>query len=200
MLDRVAIPETVLICGTGPSLQDLVDQDPGEFYTFGVNDIGRWFTPNHLVVSDQPGCFDAIDRRPWILNSQAEHFWVSGGWEHGPHAPERHRIPWQGVPDHYKWSFHSGHLRDEKVLVCLTTPFTCVGIAYKLGAKKIGLIGVDLGGHSQLEASANYLNYRFRQYATALEHYDVELVNCSPVSLLTNLERDDLESFRTPAV
>lgn len=40
--------ETILVCGCGSSLNEL--KDPEKFITIGVNDIGRKFDPNYLVV------------------------------------------------------------------------------------------------------------------------------------------------------
>ena len=40
--------ESIVVCGCGPSLTELAE--PQCFVTIGVNDVGRLFDPNYLVV------------------------------------------------------------------------------------------------------------------------------------------------------
>src|SRR3954465_13234375 len=48
--------ETVVVCGCGVSLRQL--RDPERFVTIGVNDVGRLFTPDYLVVVNERRQFD----------------------------------------------------------------------------------------------------------------------------------------------
>jgi hypothetical protein len=46
---------TILVCGCGQSLNQL--ERPEEFITIGVNDVGRKFQPDYLVVVNPPHQF-----------------------------------------------------------------------------------------------------------------------------------------------
>ena len=45
--------ETLIVCGCGESLNDLAH--PAQYITIGVNDVGRRFQPNYLVVDEKGG-------------------------------------------------------------------------------------------------------------------------------------------------
>lgn len=183
----------ILVCGTGPSLDFLVRLGPGDFHTVGVNDIGRHFHPNHLVVIDQPGNFGP-ERRKWVLGTQASTVWIPGGWEH-LHHPDVRMIPWKGLENDHP-EIRPEQLTDHMILACKTSVFTATQIAFRLRPRRIGLIGVDLDTHWQLHSSVTVLNRRFGELSRAMEWFGVGLFNCSPISALTSLRRMDLESFR----
>src|SRR5262245_2096962 len=60
---------TVLVCGCGESL-NLVEH-PERFITIGVNDVGRRFTPDYLVVVN-PRAHFAGDRFRYVETSAAK--------------------------------------------------------------------------------------------------------------------------------
>src|SRR6476660_6749716 len=60
----------IVVCGCGESLNELTE--PERFITIGVNDVGRRFTPNYLVVVNPRNQFTG-DRFRHVENSQAEY-------------------------------------------------------------------------------------------------------------------------------
>jgi hypothetical protein len=61
--------ETVIVCGCGTSLA-LLEQPEG-FVTIGVDDVGRLFTPDYLVVVNERRQFDR-ERYLHVQRSQAK--------------------------------------------------------------------------------------------------------------------------------
>src|SRR3954447_13438643 len=59
----------VLVCGCGASLNLL--ETPERFITIGVNDVGRRFTPDYLVVVNERRQF-AAERYAFVENSRAK--------------------------------------------------------------------------------------------------------------------------------
>src|SRR5262245_31028731 len=60
--------ETILVCGCGESLNLL--ERPERFITIGVNDVGRRFTPDYLVVVNPRSQFSA-ERFSYVERSSA---------------------------------------------------------------------------------------------------------------------------------
>ena len=60
--------ETFLVCGCGSSLSQVIA--PKRFVTIGVNDVGRLFHPDYLVVLNPPGQFSG-DRFRYVERSRA---------------------------------------------------------------------------------------------------------------------------------
>src|SRR5689334_11946287 len=61
--------DTVIVCGCGTSLTLL--KQPERFVTIGVNDVGRLFTPDYLVVVNGRRQFDR-ERYLYVEQSQAK--------------------------------------------------------------------------------------------------------------------------------
>ncbi len=57
--------KTIIVCGCGESLNDLTQ--PERFITIGVNDVGRKFQPNYLVVVNPKNQFSG-DRFKYVQN------------------------------------------------------------------------------------------------------------------------------------
>ncbi len=62
--------ETIVVCGCGESLRDLTQ--PERFITIGVNDVGRLFHPNNLVVVNPRQQFSGTRFR-YVEHSQAKY-------------------------------------------------------------------------------------------------------------------------------
>src|SRR5215218_8630449 len=60
---------TIIVCGCGESLNALTE--PERFITIGVNDVGRKFHPDYLVVVNPRDQFSG-DRFTYVENSEAE--------------------------------------------------------------------------------------------------------------------------------
>src|SRR6185369_5032410 len=65
--------QSIIVCGCGESLNELTQ--PERFITIGVNDVGRRFTPNYLVVVNPRNQFTG-DRFSYVETSQAEYLFT----------------------------------------------------------------------------------------------------------------------------
>ncbi len=63
--------EDIVVCGCGRSLATL--PAPARYITIGVNDVGRRFTPDYLVVLNPPSSF-AGDRWAHIRRTNPRYF------------------------------------------------------------------------------------------------------------------------------
>ena len=175
----------IVVCGCGPSLHEL--ERPGDHITIGVNDVGRRFQPNYLVVVNMPSQF-APGRFRHVAESQADALFT-----HLP-LPVDHpevvefrlgRRSGVGVPE-------PGRLHYTR-----NSPYVAVGLAAHMGARRIGLIGVDFTDHHFFGETGRHPLTRHlaeieREYgclAAALRSRGVELVNLSSVSRLRSLPR-----------
>src|SRR6185369_990426 len=59
---------SIVVCGCGSSLSAL--SSPGRFLTIGVNDVGRLFDPDYLVVVNHRNQFSG-DRFRYVAESRA---------------------------------------------------------------------------------------------------------------------------------
>src|SRR5882757_5808988 len=64
---------TVVVCGCGESLRQLTA--PHRFITIGVNDVGRMFQPDYLVVVNPREQFSG-DRFSWVESSRAKYLFT----------------------------------------------------------------------------------------------------------------------------
>jgi hypothetical protein len=184
----------VVVCGCGESLRTL--KQPHRFTTIGVNDVGRLFDPDYLVVIDGPEHLK--DRYRYVAQSRARYVFTSRPDLLLDHAPlVRFRV-----------AAHGEAAPDDPIMLPLSapnlmTPFIAVCLAIHMGAKNIGLIGVDLTDTNFAGTIAQH------QWATRVETIDAEfdrlrrvtlprgvrIFNLSPVSRLTSLPKMDLATF-----
>jgi hypothetical protein len=122
-----------VVCGCGPSLKDFPKRPA--CITIGVNDVGRHFDPDYLVVVNPPSQFRP-DRRGAIKESRARAVFTQyAEWrlQHAPLVPIAFGV-YGGVdfsnPDVLHYTPNS--------------PYVAVCLAIHMGAARIGLIGVDL--------------------------------------------------------
>ncbi|WP_420227248.1 hypothetical protein [Pigmentiphaga litoralis] len=125
---------TILVCGCGESLTRLT-QAQG-IITIGVNDVGRWFTPDYLVVLNTRRQFTA-DRYAYIDASRAGTLVTQldpAGFAH-PDVVQ-FRLGRRGGTE----------LSDDDTMAYSnTSPYVAIQLARHLGARRIGLLGVDFG-------------------------------------------------------
>lgn len=178
---------SMVVCGCGPSLGLLAD--PAAQLTIGVNDVGRLFDPTYLVVLNPPAQF-APDRYEHIRLSRARALFTQ--LELGPVVPPvvRFRLGRYGGTDD----------GDGQVLhYTQNSPYVAVLLAAFMGARRIGLIGVDLTddhffgatGRHPLAGRLDSIDAQYAALARALAARGVELVNLSPLSRLRSLPRSD---------
>jgi glycosyltransferase involved in cell wall biosynthesis len=186
--------ETIVVCGCGRSLNDL--PCPERWISIGVNDVGRLFDPTYLVVLNPRRQF-AGDRFRYVLESRARALFTQLdprhlGLEHG-HVV-RFRLGQRGGTD-----FSGG----DALPYTRNSPYVAVCLAAFMGAKRIGLIGVDFTDHHffaetgrhSLARDLDTIDREYRQLAAALARHGVELVNLSNASRLTSLTRAEPASF-----
>jgi glycosyltransferase involved in cell wall biosynthesis len=173
--------ETILVCGCGESLNDLTQ--PNRFITIGVNDIGRRFHPNYLVVVNPRSQFSG-DRFRYIKESRAACLFTQ--LDLGVPHPQivRFRLGAYGGTD----------FSDSSVLhYTQNSPYVALCLAVHMGARRIGLIGVDFTDHHFFaKTGAHPLAARLaeidREYATlarACHDLGIEIINLSRQSKLT---------------
>lgn len=190
---------TVLVCGCGPSLLDLPPQ-PG-IVSIGVNDVGRHFDPDYLVVVNPPQQFRG-GRFAHVRASRASALFTQ--LDLGAVKPPvvRFRLGQRG-------GTAVGHGADDGDVLHYTqnSPYVAVGLAACMGATRIGLLGVDFTDHHFFGATGRHplagrlaqIDAEYGALADALAARGVELLNLSPVSRLTRVPRAALAGFLAAA-
>ena len=186
----------IVVCGCGMSLLQFKDHH-SDFITIGVNDVSKLFNPTYLVVTDSPMRF--IEKRRAEVNaSNASYFFTcASGWRH------ENIVHFELGKKGSAKSLDSPNMIDHFV----NSPYVAAGLAYKLGAKKIGLVGVDFtdghfynpkdGPHPVVKV--NYLkrvNSAYQELAAELKKRGVELYNLSSISRV-ELPKMSIEEFKS---
>lgn len=175
--------QKIIVCGCGTSLSDFLPYH-SDYITIGVNDVPRLFDPTYLVVTDHMTRFEG-KRKDYVMESKAKHlFTCVKGWRH-PHL--------------VFFELGSRALKNldspNKVDHFLNSPYVAVNIAYKMGAKHIGLIGVDFtsghfynkndGAHPIVKISQfTQVNSAYQVLRNELNNRGVGLYNLSEISTL----------------
>lgn len=173
--------ETILVCGCGCSLRDLVA--PERFTTIGVNDVGRLFTPDYLVVLNPRSQF-SDDRFRYVEESQAKALFTQ--LDLGISHPNlvRFRLGRRGDAD----------LSDAVSLPYTSnSPYVALCLALHMGAKRIGLIGVDFTDHHffgptgshPLSERLKQIDDEYKALARTCARLGVEVYNLGATSRLT---------------
>ena len=184
--------ETIVVCGCGPSLNDLPVRPT--CITIGVNDVGRRFDPDYLVVVNPPAQFPP-ERRRTIEESRARAVFTQYSDWRLEHA---RRVP-------VTFGAYGGvDFSNPNVLhYTRNSPYVALCLAVHLGATRIGLIGVDFtdnhffgatGAHP-LAGSLGQIDAEYSRLRDACIGRGVDVVNLSPVSRLTGFPRTDLAKF-----
>jgi hypothetical protein len=186
--------EKIIVCGCGVSLEK-IRNSYREYITIGVNDVPAMFDPTYLLVTDHPGRFYG-SRKELVQKSSAKFlFTCVKGWRH---------------PNMVHFDLGSKELRNlesnSKIDHFLNSPYVAIGLAYKMGAKNIGLIGVDFtNGHfynrtdgSHPLIKANYLrrlNSAYQVMVAELAKRGTSLYNLSETSRI-EIPKISLEKFK----
>ena len=183
---------TMVVCGCGESLCDFNAQ--GEFITIGVNDVGRMFQPDYLVVVNPREQFSG-DRFSWVESSRAKHLFT-----HLDLA-----IPHPCVVRFTLGQFEGTDFSNPDVLhYAQNSPYVALCLACHMGAKRIGLVGVDftdnhffgVTGPHVLTPQLSSINEQYRRLGEALRSRGIEVVNLSRKSRLTAFPKVRIEDFR----
>jgi len=184
--------QRIVVCGCGASLKELAN--PGEHITIGVNDVGRLFDPTYLVVVNPRTQFKG-DRFRHVEHSHAQVLFTQ--LDLGRVRPPVARV---------KLGKYGGtEIGTTDVLpYTQNSPYVAVCLAAYMGARHIGLIGVDFTddhffaptGRHPLAGRLHEIDAQYGRLADALRRRGVTLVNLSGVSRLTSLPRIRLDDAR----
>ena len=156
----------------------------------GVNDVARLIQPDYLVVVNSQASFG--DRWRWIAESTCPVF------THMRDLPlgERRVMVQLGK---------SGGVKIDGFRLPFTnnSPYVAACIAEYLGAKKIGLLGVDFTdnhffastGEHRLTKQLRVIDGQYGKLSAAMSARGVELLNLSADSRLKHLKRVGIEEF-----
>jgi hypothetical protein len=185
----------IVVCGCGESLTSL--RQPERFVTIGVNDVGRLFQPNYLVVIDGREHFKG-DRFHYVETSEAEYIFTqrSGLGIRNPNVVQ-FRLGEKNSPD----------ASDPEVLpfscAAVMTPYIAVCLAIYMGARNIGLIGVDLTdrhffgdtGVHQWTSHVAGIDAQFEWLTGLALERGARIFNLSETSRLASLPQMGIETF-----
>ena len=181
--------EAIVVCGCGASLKQL--QRPERFVTIGVNDVGRLFTPDYLIVVNERRQFTP-ERYVHVEQSQAKAVFSQLELAH-PRAV-RFKLGRRGGTD--RPDADTLHYANN-------SPYVAVNLARHMGAARIGLIGVDFAddhffsvtGRHPLAGQLPQIDREYAALAAACRTEGVALVNLSPMSRLQCLPRMAIEDW-----
>ena len=182
----------IIVCGCGSSLNSL--ERPERFITIGVNDVGRLFDPNYLVVVDPRDRFKS-NRFDFVENSKAGYLFTQRADLNLTHPDV---VPFRlGQKDGTDFS-------DPDVLhYGVITPYVALCLAIHMGATNIGLIGVDFTdnhffgetGQHEWAPHITTIDAQFERLSRAAFARNVRIFNLSRKSRVTALPKMDLETF-----
>jgi SAM-dependent methyltransferase len=182
--------ETILVCGCGSSLTEVAG--PERFITIGVNDVGRMFQPDYLVVLNSRPQF-SHDRYRHVEESRARAVFTQLrlGLSH-PHVIT-FRLGRRGGTD----------VDGATLPYTRNSPYVALALAMHMGARRIGLIGVDFTenhffgrtGRHPLSRELPQIDGEYTRLAEACRQRGVELFNLSATSRLTGLPKMSFGAF-----
>jgi hypothetical protein len=183
--------ETFIIAGCGSSIN--LYSDFSDYYVIGVNDIERILTPDFLIVVNEISTF------------------MRGRWDYVNKSLSpvifSHPGPIQKSENLVKINLgeRNGVNLDDLTKVDFTTnsPYMAAIIAYQLGAKKIGMIGVDFTNHHffaetgahRLTKNIVEIDTQYRNLRIELEKRGVKVANLSNISSLEAWPKMNIETF-----
>jgi len=187
--------ETILVCGCGSSLAQVVA--PERTITIGVNDVGRLFDPDYLVVVNPRTQFSA-GRFAYVEKSRAKAIFtqLDLGIKH-PNVV-RFRLGKRAGTD---------FANPDVLPFTRNSPYPALCLAIHMGARRIGIIGVDFTpnhffantGRHALSAEVSQIDREYRQLSESCRPKGIEVFNLSPDSLLTAFPKITQEEFLRPA-
>ena len=188
--------ETLLVCGCGSSLSQIVA--PERVVTIGVNDVGRLFDPDYLMVLNPRQQFTG-DRFRYVEQSRAKVVFtqLDLGISH-PHVV-RFRLGRKGGTD----------LSDPDSLpYTRNSPYPALCLAMHMGARRIGLIGVDFTDHHFFAPTGRHslagefpqIDREYQQLFESCRRRGIEVFNLSRESRLTAFPMMAPEDFMKDAL
>jgi hypothetical protein len=187
-----------IVSGCGVSAHILTRYNISDVFLIGVNDIGRLVQPDGLVIVDKMSRFSE-ERIDSILSTKAKYFFthLKNDWKFNDLITET--IHFSLGQKHSVVNLNKKDVVDYSV----TSAYMAVHIAYKLGFKEIGMIGVDFqndhfykkSGKHPLTKKLNIIKDDFKQLHKALSTYNTDLYNLSNISLIDTIPFLDINTF-----
>jgi glycosyltransferase involved in cell wall biosynthesis len=186
---------TIVVCGCGRSLAEL--PTPERWLTIGVNDVGRLFDPTYLVVVNPRSQFRG-DRFRHVAASRARALFTQLD-------PRRDLALTHPAIVRFRLGRRGGTDLDDPDALPYTrnSPYVAACLAAFLGARRIGLIGVDFTDHHFFAPTGSHplarelaqIDREYGRLAAALARRGVELVNLSAESRLAALPKAPAAEF-----
>lgn len=189
--------EKIIVVGCGVSARNILPYKD-EFTIIGVNDIGRLFHPTYLLITDAPNRFHG-KRYDIVHRSQAKFVFT-------PVKKWRLENPTKKVM--FKLGKRGVATLDRKDTLdhFYTSPYCGLILAYKMGAKHIGMIGVDFTPHHFYQKDGNHELVRmnkikniddvFGQLRVELENRGTHLYNLSEESQISTFPKITIDDFK----
>ena len=183
--------ETIIVCGCGESLNEL--KCPQRFTTIGVNDVGRRFDPTYLVVVNPRQQFKN-DRFQYVETSRAKAIFTQLDLE----------IKHPQVVRFALGKRNGTVISDPNTLpYTQNSPYVALCLAAHMGAKFIGLIGVDFTDHHFFAKTGRHplngqfakIDAEYRALNEALSKMGIEVLNLSSQSRLTAFNKIECDTF-----
>lgn len=187
--------QKIVVCGCGMSLLDF-KRNQSDFITIGVNDVPSLFNPTYLVITDHPVRFSEARKKLVNESDVKAMFTCVKGWRHERMA--MFELGKKGV----------GNLNDpNKVDHFLNSPYAAINVAYKMGARTIGMIGVDFSeGHFYSPKDGKHslarmgymrdINAGYKMIQKELELNGANLYNLSSISTVKPVKKITIEEFK----
>lgn len=190
-----------IVMGLGESTNLIIEEDLSDFVTIGVNDISRVYDPMYVVTVDMSNRLGSV-RSEGVINMKSQYLFTQiKEWEKVPKLAGKVVLFKLGSKDLKNLNNHG------TLDFSCNSPYIAVILAYQMGCREIGLIGVDFtDNHCHTKDGVHELvkNNRVpeidRDYARlghALAINGCTLRNLSASSKLTSLPKMEIKEFLT---
>lgn len=182
-----------IICGRGDSIKILQDniELSKNFVIIGVNDICNYINPDYLVCVDRLSSFYRGNglRAKWIVNHTAKTLFVMDS----QFSQQDRNLDDDKICQLKLEQIRSNSFIDKnKCFSSNNSTFVACSVAINMGARNIGIIGVDMIDHSKL--SHKHALARINDDFKLLNNLH-KIYNLSPISNIKTLEHITLEQF-----
>lgn len=183
----------IIVCGCGTSINDFIPDNNN--ILFGVNDINRKLQTKYLLCVNAPHTFKR-GRYEWIQNHTSQYLFT--------HLRSLSTTRNETLV-YFDLGTHNGTSIDNLGVIDYTanSPYMAAIIAYQLGARRIGIIGVDLTEDHFFEKTGNHIltnkselvNQEYQKLADVLLSKGVKIANLSPISKIKSWPFMTLDEF-----
>lgn len=174
--------EKMIVIGLSP--QSLYNFIGTGCYTIGVNDVGRYYPTDYTVCVDPEPCFKG-DRWNYITKSKSRAVF------------SQLQIPHERLCKIKLNELRGSFLKENCIDISYTSTFVAANIAFKMGAKKIGITGQDhTDENHSLNDKIQIILQHLKELKDNLTRRGVQLVSLSPISRINEvLEYQDASFF-----